>query len=196
MSKKTVLIVNGALGGREGNTEQLLQAAESELQKRCAVSWLRLSEERGFERRKAALLKADGIVLGTGTYWESWSSELQSFLEQMTETEGSELWLGKPVAVFVTMHSLGGKGVLSRLQGTLNLFGATLPPMSGFVYSAISHEVLREREAETEVWRLQDLEIVCHNLCEAIDGTRSWRSWEVDSSEFESRWLSPIPRSL
>ena len=110
----------------------------------------------------------------------------------MTETEGSTLWLGKPAAVLVTMHSLGGKGVLSRLQGTLNLFGAVLPPMSGLVYSAISHEVLKEREAQTEVWRLGDLEVVCHNLCEAVEGTRQWKSWEVDSAGFEKRWLSPL----
>lgn len=186
---KRILIVNGALAGTTGNTFELLRRASALLMPRFELGWCNLSEEQNHEQRIEKCQAADGFLFGTGTYWDSWSSTLQGFLEQMTETEGSNLWLGKPASVLVTMHSVGGKSVLSRLQSTLNLFGLLIPPMSAMVYSELSHEAKKKAKLETETWCLSDLEIVCHNLAEAIDGGKNWKTWPVDNIDFRRVWL-------
>ena len=40
------------------------------------------------------LAEADGFVFATGTYWDSWGSPLQKFLEETTAFEGTSVWLG------------------------------------------------------------------------------------------------------
>ena len=83
------------------------------------------------------LRQANGIVFVTGTYWDSWGSPLQKFLEDLTPWECSDVWLGKPAAVVVSMQEVGGKAVLSRLQGVLSSLGCIIPPCSGMVYSHV-----------------------------------------------------------
>lgn len=188
LSKK-ILFINGGLAGDKGNTFELLNKAKVLLERKCELEWCNLEKERDYDQRLKKCLDADGFVFGTGTYWDSWSSILQDFFEQMTKTEGSEIWLGKPTSVLVTMHSVGGKSVLSRLQATLNLFGLLIPPMSGMVYSALSHEVQNKSNMQTEAWCLEDLEVVCHNLIESISGGSNWKNWLVDDICFKQIWM-------
>lgn len=187
----SILMLDGSLHGTGGNTSRVLDLAEARLSKSADV--LRRVLARGFKVSDliTELRRADGIVLGTGTYWDSWGSPLQQFWESMTETEGSELWLGKPAAVVVTMHSVGGKGVLSRLQGVLNTYGALIPPMTGIVCSAVNQVALQSGESEIaeDLWRSEDLDVVCHNLLESIAGGKNWRSWEVDREGFGGVWF-------
>jgi multimeric flavodoxin WrbA len=187
---KTILLVNGSCGGPTGNTAELLEVAAQCLASRISVSRLVLNENTAHAERLRALRECDGFIFGTGTYWDSWGSALQRFFEEMTPTEGSDLWLGKPAAVVVTMHSVGGKGVLSRLQGVLNTFGAVIPPMSGLVYSTVNHVALGHGESELtdDLWRPDDLKVVCHNLVEACHGGSDWRSWPTDRVAFERKW--------
>ncbi len=184
-----VLLLNAGLGG---NTEQLLLHLSEELSQRGATCNLFALTRENRAEALNLLAKAEALVIGTGTYWDSWSSLLQAFLEQATSTEGSPLWLGKPCAVIVTMHAVGGKGVLSRLQGVLNTFGCLIPPMSGLVYSRVNQSVLSQstEAADEDLWRPQDLAVIAHNLVAAVNGTGKWQAWEVDSRHFEEKWIS------
>ena len=145
---------------------------------------------KSFTDVRSELAWAEGFVFGTGTHWDSWSSVLQKFLEDATEAEGTKLWLGKPAACVVTEHSVGGKGVLSRLQGVLVTLGCLIPPMSGVVLSKVAQIAVRhEPEAARDFWGAEDLKIVAHNLVEAVNGTRKWKAWAVDREEFSARWM-------
>jgi NAD(P)H-dependent FMN reductase len=149
---------------------------------------------------RAALQRAHGLLLGTGTHWDSWSSVLQKFLEDATATEATKLWLGKPAAVVVSEHSTGGKGVLSRLQGVLVTLGCSIPPLSGLVLSRAALLAARHAPDATAVhdfWCEDDLRVVCHNLAEAARITLPaaqpaqprWRKWPVDRRDFAARWI-------
>ncbi len=184
-----VLLLNGSLSGSKGNTSILLNRITCILQKDFEVIPYHLADNYNRDVLLDICKSSDGFVFASGTYWDGWSSFLQKFFEDFTETEGSEIWLGKPAACLVSMHSVGGKAVLSRLQGTLNLFGLLIPPMTGMVYSALTHEALQAIELETEVWRMSDLSVICHNLSEALHGSHNWCSWPLDQKNFHRVWL-------
>ncbi len=195
-----ILILNAALSGGAGNTAVALEKVRGALVrgKKAEVRSLALAATgagvtelaKGFAEVKAELAWADAVVFGTGTHWDSWSSVLQRFLEDATESEGTKLWLGKPVACVVTEHSVGGKGVLSRLQGVLVTLGCEIPPMSGVVLSKVA-QIARAHEpkAAEDFWGAEDLKIVAHNLVEAVKGTRRWKAWPVDRDDFAKRWM-------
>src|SRR5215831_7013058 len=141
MTKPKILIINASRRGAEGNTAEVLRLAGEILNAHAAVSTVVLDGMNSEDVLKE-IRQADGLVFGTGTYWDSWSHYLQRFLEEATATEGTAIWLGKPAAVFVTGHSEGGKGVLSRLQGVLATFGCLSPPMGGMVYSLANQQAI------------------------------------------------------
>jgi chromate reductase len=205
-----LLLLNAALAGEAGNTAVLLAQARRLLTRRATVESLTLAALPSGSVSQlsalnpqllAALQRADGFLLGTGTHWDSWSSVLQNFLEDATPHEGTALWLGKSAAVVVSEHSVGGKAVLSRLQGVLVTLGCTLPPMSGLVLSRAALLAARhtpDPAATRDFWCEADLRIVCHNLAEAARVTLAgakpprprWRTWPVDRRDFSARWLS------
>lgn len=188
-----ILLLNASLAGDTGNTAVLIARARRLLTRRADVTVVTLAGAEAasdFETLRPMLAKADGFLFGTGTHWDSWSSVLQQFLEAATPAEGSSLWLGKPAACVVTEHSVGGKGVLSRLQGVLVTLGCTLPPMSGLVLSrAAVLAAQHEPEAARDFWCVDDLRVVCHNLAEAAGGACRWKTWPVDREGFNDRWL-------
>jgi chromate reductase len=207
-----ILILNAALAGDGGSTAVALAQLGRSLVRRAEVRRVTLATHP-FADIRDELARADGFVFGTGTHWDSWSSVLQRFLEDATETEGTALWLGKPAACVVTEHSVGGKGVLSRLQGVLVTLGCTLPPMSGLVLSKVAQIAAAEAEkgavardkcqevggrgaakkqknGTEDFWCAEDLKIVAHNLAEAVHGTRRWKAWPVDRTDFSARWMA------
>jgi NAD(P)H-dependent FMN reductase len=199
-----LLLLNGALAGNGGNTAALLAAARRRLVRHADVDTLVLAEALAARRPggnaddvdlppavAAALARADGFLFGTGTHWDSWSSVLQHFLEVATPLEGTSAWLGKPAAVVVTEHSVGGKAVLSRLQGVLVTLGCSLPPMSGLVLSrAALLAAAQDPAAARDFWSRSDLGVVCHNLLTAARGrAQPWKAWPVDRANFRGRWL-------
>lgn len=204
------LLINGSSHGAVGNSQSLLTHFQSVAEKAkhdFEFRTLILNDSNNPDIVLQLLEWAEAFVFATGTYWDSWGWPLQKFLESATDTEGTEVWLGKPAAVIVTMHSVGGKSVLSRLQGVLNTYGAMIPPMSGIVVSAVGQialsaaDVLDDRMSSNEsdllddLWRPDDLEIVAHNLFvaarqSAVKTKPSYRSWEVDERGFEQQWLN------
>lgn len=208
MSKRVprILILNAALAGGEGNTAVALEKLRRALARggKVEVRVVVLAGEndgaredaesgvKSFAEVKAGLAWAEGFAIGTGTHWDSWSSVLQRFLEEATESEGTKLWLGKPAACVVTEHSVGGKGVLSRLQGVLVTLGCMVPPMSGVVLSKSTQMAMERKGAKTgaeDFWCADDLKIVAHNLVEAVKGARRWKAWPVDREDFAKRWM-------
>jgi chromate reductase len=120
---------------------------------------------------------------------------MQRFLEDSTHLESSNIWLGKPAAVVVTMHSVGGKGIISRLQGVLSTMGLAIPPMTGFAYSMACHLAMSGNAADPELadfWQFDDLTVIAHNLMEAAAGGREWKTWIVDERSPSRRWMPEI----
>lgn len=188
--RPTITLINGSLGGADGNTAAVLTSMLDRLRLDARVETLHLATDRRTPDEIEGLLTAsDGFVFATGTYWDSWGSPLQVFLEQVTRLEAGPAWLGKPAAVVVTVHLVGGKGVLTRLQGVLSTLGLLLPPMTGFVYSLAAHLALQHSAGHADFWHPDDLAVVAHNLLEALRGGRDWRAWPVDGGDPHRRWV-------
>lgn len=187
------LILNGSLGGATGNTGLLIHHLKSKLESNsdsCDVIHL-ASEESRSKLTRAFLSSFDAYVFATGTYWDSWGSPLQKFLEDQTSLEGDDAWAGKPAAVLVTMHSVGGKSISSRLQGVLNSFGLFIPPMAAMVYSLANQEALTTGgDHEADLWCVEDLDVLAHNLkIAAHQKSLNYICWPVDRSDPRRVWL-------
>lgn len=187
-----ILLLNASLAGDSGNTAAFLAEARAHLEPVADLTTVTLAGTNApdFNALLPTLAAADGFLIGTGTHWDSWSSVLQKFLEDATPAEGTSLWLGKPAAVVVSEHSVGGKGVLSRLQGVLVTLGCSVPPMSGLVLSrAALIAAQHDAHATRDFWCREDLAVVCHNLVEASAGTARWKIWPVDRTDFAAGWV-------
>lgn len=189
-----ILILNAALNGRAGNTAVLLGRAAAFLAGQGAeVREVVLAENAGYAQVRAELLAAQAILFGTGTHWDSWSSLLQRFLEEATPDEGLAPWFGKPAGAIVTMHSVGGKQVLSRLQGVLVTLGCLIPPMSGLVCSYANQMARQSPEPDADdLWGVEDIEVVAWNLLAAArqgGPEAGYRSWPVARAGVSDRWI-------
>lgn len=192
-ARRRVLLLNAGLNGAHGNTAVLLARARRCLEASVEVAEVVLADGADYATVRPELARADALLVGTGTHWDSWSHRLQLFFETATPDEGSALWLGKPAAAVVTMHSVGGKAVLSRLQGVLNTFGCLIPPMSGMVYSLVNQAALqRGGPGADDVWSPEDIDVICHNLLVAL-GVESggYRAWPTDRTDYHGRWIEP-----
>lgn len=191
-----IIVLNGSLGGSSGNTGAVLSLLVKELAGRAEVHEVSLSESYDLSQVLEQISKSQGVVVATGTYWDSWGSPLQRFLEDATDHEASDTWLGKPAAVLVTMHSVGGKEVLSRLQGVLGTLGCLIPPMSGLTYSLANHLALKGERSpfHDDLWQLPDLKVIASNLLAAsalsASAGAAWTSWPVDSGDPRRKWFS------
>lgn len=188
---KKILILNGSLGANTGNTEFLLERLQKNLPHSEVIHLKDLLEKTiNLSAIKTKLESADGFVFTSGTYWDSWGSPMQYFLEAATEFEASDIFMGKPAAVMITMHSVGGKGVLSRLQGVLNTLGMMIPPMSGIVYSLAGQLALETQSSFAEdFWSLEDVDIIAHNLLTALNVRTSYKPWPVDHKDPKRLWV-------
>jgi len=189
--KKRILLLNAASGGEAGNTAVLLDRAARHLRTHATLTSLVLASGKTYVDVRQALARCDALVIGTGTYWDSWSHWLQRMLEDATRDEGTVLWLGKPAAVLVTMHAVGGKGVLSRLQGVLTTLGCAVPPMSGLVYSLVNRAAIQAgAKGADDLWCEEDIEVVCDNLVAALTPGKAYRAWPTDRRSFGDKWIA------
>lgn len=188
---KKILICNGSLGATEGNTHHLIEYVEKVISKnRYTFESIHLKNQMDITELQKKLESADAFIFTSGTYWDSWGSPMQNFLETTTQFEGSDIFLGKPAAVLITMHSVGGKGVLSRLQGVLNTLGMMIPPMSGMVYSLVGQLALEtDSPFADDFWSLEDSEVVVHNLITSLEQKKNYRAWPVDHKDPKRIWL-------
>lgn len=187
-----VVIFNGSLSGVQGNTAVLLAEAELFLTRAGAtVTYIDLNRDPSLQRVLAEAEKADAFLFGTGTYWDSWGSPMQKFLEETAATEGEDVWLGKPAGILVTAHAVGGKGVLSRLMGILNVYGMAFPPFAGMCYTYVNHHALPSAPEGlvAELWKFEDVRVVCANLLEYLRGGNQWQSWGCAKVGGIEKWL-------
>lgn len=184
-----VLCLQGALGGSRGNTAVLVERARAALEPRVAVDSIDLTSPWTFADLSPRIADAQAFVFATGTYWDGPSSALQRFFEEATPTEATTLWLGKPALVLVTMHSIGGKEVASRLASVLTTFGAFVPPMGLVVCSQVNEMARRGGSADGDLFGPSDVDVAAHNLLCALGIERSYRAWDVDRGDPSPRWL-------
>jgi len=188
---KSILIINGSISGDKGNCGQLVKQIQKHISNSYAIEILTLSKTTNKKAVEKKLSKASAFIFTTGTYWDSWGSPLQKFLEDFTDLEGTPVFMGKPCAVFVLNHSVGGKSVLSRLQGVLSTFGCIIPPMSGMVYSLVNDIVIKKTKSvhADDLWSLSDIAVVIANLQLATETEIKWQSWAVDRKNFRKLWI-------
>jgi len=202
---KRILILNGSIQGSCGNSHRFLLKFVDEIKKLNTETHFnllscseitenpKLSREQKLLQISELFENHDAFVFATGTYWDSWGSPMQAWLELMTPLEGTSAILGKPVSVLVTMHSVGGKEVLSRLQGVLSTMGFLVPPMAHMAYSLQNHllasSVAKTCDFAEDFWNLSDLEIMAHNLLQALSQKARYRSWEVDRKDPQRIWF-------
>lgn len=188
---QSILILNGSPSGRKGNCQKLILKIKRAFSKSIKSEVVHLAELKSFKSVFKSVEKSQGIIFVTGTYWDSWGSPLQKFLEQGTDLEGTPALMGKPCAVVVLKHSVGGKGVLSRLQGVLSTMGLLVPPMSGMVYSLVSDISMKAPKTlhQDDLWSLEDLKVVLKNFEIALELGVSWQTWPVDRKNFRKTWV-------
>lgn len=190
MNKNKVLIINGSINGQSGQSGNIANKIIESYQ-HIEFKNLILEKNNDLKDWDELVSWADGFVFLTGTYWDSWGSPLQSFLEKTTDWEVSSRWLGKPASVIVTMHSVGGKSVLSRLQGVLNTFGVVIPPLSGLVYSLNTHLIDQDSDHKSDFWNLSEITTLVKNLELQMRSNKiDWATWEVDTGDVKRSWLS------
>ncbi|MBK9323084.1 MAG: NAD(P)H-dependent oxidoreductase [Bdellovibrionaceae bacterium] len=184
-----ILILNGSIHGAAGNSGLIVRRLRKT---HSDVQWdlVNLKSSSYGKGLLAKLKKADAVLILTGTYWDSWGSPLQRFLEEATVLEADASVVGKPVGACVLMHSVGGKEVLSRLQGVLSTMGFLIPPMSGMAYSLSGQLSAAHRNKHAQdFWLLEDLDIIVKNLKIASEKKFNWQSWAVDRKNFRENWV-------
>lgn len=187
---KKLLILNGSPSGKNGNCAVFIKSLQKYIGKSATLDVVHLAQTNYGSSLIKKIEQSSAMIFITGTYWDSWGSPLQRCLEQMTELEASPALMGKPCAVFVLMHSVGGKSILSRLQGVLSTMGFLIPPMSGMVYSLVSDIALKSKSTHAEdFWQMEDAELILENLMKASDLQVSWTCWPVDKKNPRRKWL-------
>lgn len=179
MAKK-LLVINGSISGSSKNcglVANLLPKLTT-----MTVDIVHLTDNPNPLKLNQSILAADALLLLTGTYWDSCGSPLQKFLEDFSHLDCSPDILGKPVGVVVLQHAVGGKGVLSRLQGVMSSMGFLIPPLTGVVLS-------RTVDISKDAYDFVDLDVVVSNLEKACDYKVAWSNWPVDTDGYDSVWV-------
>lgn len=191
--KNKILLINGSLNGTKGQSHTIAKSICSFKAGTNEYRHLTLKDQCDISKWKEDLAWAEGFVFLTGTYWDSWGSPLQDFFEKTTDWEVSSLWLGKPAGVIVTMHSVGGKSVLSRMQGVLNTLGLIIPPLCGLVYSLNTHLISENNDHAADFWHLDEVPLILENIQHQIEINQThkptWSTWKVDRKDVSRPWL-------
>lgn len=183
--KSSILIINGSLRGKSGNTAVVAEKAAAIIRSHPDVSAtvLTLTDPMPDIATVMSLVSAhNGLLVLSGIYWNNWSSPLQRFIEVATAFEQTPVFFGKPVACAVSMDSVGGMEVAGRLHAAFSGLGCWSPPCSTLVISrvgqeAINHSADTQNNPNEDVWQLDDLETVIENLVIATRIKTLWKSW-------------------
>jgi chromate reductase, NAD(P)H dehydrogenase (quinone) len=175
-----LLIIEGGIHGQKHNCGEIVKALK-ELSPFKETSICYLSEKSPLEKEYC---EADAYLFVTGTYWDSCGWPMQKFFEDFTHLECDSRIMGKPAGVIVLCHTVGGKSVLSRLQGVLSCQGYLIPPLTGMVLARDSMNSNSE-----DSWSLADMDTVLQNLHKASIIQVPWVRWPVDRGDFEKTWV-------
>ena len=196
---KKILVLNASPAAKKSNCARLIKnKILPRLSKKVKYEIVHLANVKTFKANKKLnklVNEASGFIIVTGTYWDTWGSPLQKYLEEMTYLEGTSAYLGKPAAVVVLNHSVGGKSVLSRLQGVLVTLGCFIPPLSGMVYGLNTNLALMNNAKSSksvhkdDFWSLDDLDLILNNLVLALQIKVEWKVWPVDRKNFKKIWI-------
>ena len=177
-----LLALNGGVRGETGDSQRALTAAlafAGDVDVACVV----LASYRGTVEAMVELVRAaDAFLVVTGTYWGSWGSPLQRFLEVMTPLEASDAFLAKPAACVVTMDSVGGSEVGARLLSTFTTLGCMTAPFPLVVLSRVGAAV-DGKPGFDDVWQKRDLEVTMANLLASTKTAQErarFRAWHVE----------------
>jgi len=200
-----LLVINGSISGSKGNTAAILKNIllpkalkwQTEFDAQLQIKTIHLnSSSQHFSQAqiKKNAQWATHFIFATGTYWDSWGSPLQQFFEASTFLEAHRDILGKPAMVLVTMHAVGGKEVLSRMQGVLSSQGYALPPMSGICYSLQDYCMEygpdfppAMQSFSEDFWSVEDL---THGLYNLLCYEKSpCRPWPIDRKNPKRKWF-------
>lgn len=190
---KNLLILNGSIQGHQGNCGQLIAYLKKRYGSEFKITESHLKDDSKKIITKK-LMASDCLLFVTGTYWESWGSPLQKFLEDFTDLEATDAFVGKPAGFVVLCHSTGGgRSILSRLQANMNLFGCLLPPFCGMELSMVSQHLLDidpKNRHKDDLWQIGDLELILQNLKKAANAKQSFEIWPVDKKNFRKVWIN------
>ncbi len=81
------------------------------------------------------IIKADGIVLGSPSYWGNVSGIMKIFLDRMLCLENNDLIENKVGGAVAVAEETGGEEVVYYLVATLSEFGFCIPPSTACVYA-------------------------------------------------------------
>lgn len=192
--KANILIVNGSIRGTTGNSGKIIKKAVTLItrEKDTTSTVLTLTEPLpDISSVKNLVKKADGFLIISGTYWNSWGSPLQRFIEVMSVFENTNVFFGKPVACVVSMDSVGGMEVAGRLHSVFSGFGCWSPPCSTVVISRIGQEVVKstsgnKNDPNEDVWRLDDINVLVKNLMHSTRLNGKWEHWPNDELKIKN----------
>ena len=191
MNKPFILAINGS-PHKEGNVAQLLDlvlggAKEAGAEtKRVNLYELTIVHEPGYYSEDPEkevpknmpkdgitalypeILRADGLVLGTPTYWANMSGIMKDFLDHLTalENKGDDVLLGK-MAAFVAASKENEGGVemaAMSMVAALAQMGFLIPPNAIMWYPG---EWTSAKET-VESWARDDAPFVGKNMVELI----------------------------
>lgn len=176
-----LLILNGSLRGTGGDSAHVAARITAQATA-CGIAADTITlatESRAIDDVVAQVRAASGFVVLTGTYWGSWGSPLQRFFEVMTPWEATDAFLGKPAGAVVTMESVSGAEVGSRLLSTMNLLGCAIVPLGLVALSRVGR-VVEGDPAFCDVWQASDIDILTENLVAAIAVPSRVKGWPTE----------------
>jgi multimeric flavodoxin WrbA len=118
------------------------------------------------------LLKANGMVIGSPSYWFSVSGLMKNFLDRLTCLENSGFLLaGKVAGIVTTAEETGGDEAANYLLAFVNENGMLVPPL-GAAFFNVNHK---------GSWTIKDLEIMGDNivrLCRILKKNKLNLNWK------------------
>lgn len=184
--KNNILIINGSIRGKKGNSHEIALYIKKYLEKEHNTNAhiYNLTQPKYSIKEVYELLeKTDAFIITSGTYWNNFSSVLQRFIEVCTPFENTKAFLGKPIATVISMDSVGGIEVANKIISSFSGLGCWAPPCSSIILSRLGQFAVQqtkewEVDPNEDVWRLEDVEILTDNLIVASQINRDiWKVW-------------------
>ncbi len=126
---------------------------------------------KNYPRFLKKVIEADGIIIGTPTYWFNVPGQLKNFIDQLTTLEENGFLLEGKVAGFIVYAPQGGStNVLSCLALTASHMGMVLPPYSLFF-----------DDGRKDKWVKDDIKLLAKNMLLQIKAQKGFDiNWGYD----------------